>query len=59
MLEVEKITKNIKKLTKIVNEMENNKSFVELEEDIKDFKKEFFNELQKKKIWEISNKVRF
>jgi hypothetical protein len=36
MLEIEKITKNIKDLTKIVNEMENNKSFVELEEDLKD-----------------------
>ena len=49
MLEVEKRTKNIKELTKIVDEMENNKSFVELEEDLKDFKKEFINELQKAK----------
>jgi hypothetical protein len=49
MFEVEKRTKNIKDLTKIVNEMENNKSFVELEEDLKDFKKEFINELQKEK----------
>ena len=29
--------------------MENNKSFVELEEDLRDFKKEFINELQKEK----------
>ena len=49
MFEVEKRTKNIKELTKIVNEMENNKSFVELEEDLKEFKKEFIDELQKEK----------
>lgn len=49
MLEVEKRTRNIKELTKIVNEMENNKSFIELEEDLKEFKKEFINDLQKEK----------
>jgi hypothetical protein len=46
---VEKRTKNVKELTKIVNEMENNKSFFELEEDLKEFRKEFINELQKEK----------
>ena len=49
MFEVKEKTKNIKELTKIVNEMENNESFIELEEDLKDFKKEFINELQKEK----------
>jgi hypothetical protein len=47
--EIEKRTKNIKELTKIVNEMENNESFVGLKEDIKDFKDEFIKELQKEK----------
>jgi hypothetical protein len=49
ILEVEKKTKNIEELTKIVYEIENNESFTELRKDLKDFKDEFIKELQKEK----------
>jgi hypothetical protein len=49
MFEIKQRTKNIEELTRIVNEMENSDSFAELKPDLKEFKEEFFKELEKEK----------
>jgi hypothetical protein len=49
ILEVKQRTKNIDELTKIVCELENDDSFLELRKDLKEFKEEFIKELQKEK----------
>jgi hypothetical protein len=49
MLEVKDRTKNIEELTNIINEMENNKSFVGLKKELKEFQDEFIKELQEEK----------
>lgn len=46
MLDIKKRSKNIEELIKIVEEMENNDSFKELKNDLKEFKKEFVKEIQ-------------
>ena len=49
MLEVKQRAKNIEELSKIVTEMENNDSFNELRNDLKEFKEEFIKQLQNEK----------
>ena len=56
MLETKQTTSNINDLQEIVKEMENNKSFSGISEDIKQFNKEFMNELNKEKqLKEVAN----
>ena len=50
MSEVKEKTKNIEELNKIINEIENNDSFAGLQKELKQFKDEFFKELQKEKL---------
>ena len=49
MLEVRNRARNIEELTSIISEMENNHSFVGLKDELREFKDEFFKELQKEK----------
>lgn len=49
MVEVKSRAKNIEDLIKLVNEMENNESFRELKNELKQFQDEFIKELQKEK----------
>jgi hypothetical protein len=51
--EIQYRTKNIDELTKIVDSLENDESFVELKKDLKEFKEEFVKEIQKER--EIKN----
>ena len=54
MLEVKARAKNIEDLNNIINELENNSSFVGLKKDLKEFQDEFIKELQnEKKIRDI------
>lgn len=54
MLYVKQRAKNIEGLSKIVDEMENNDSFSELKNDLKEFKEEFLKQLyNENKIKEI------
>lgn len=55
ILEIKKASKSIDELNNIIDEMENNDSFIELRKDLKEFKKEFLKEINKeKKIKEIN-----
>ena len=47
--EVSEKTKNIDELNKIINEMENNDSFAELKNDLKDFKEDFLKQLEEER----------
>jgi hypothetical protein len=47
--EIQCRTKNIDELTKIIDSMEKDESFVELKKDLKEFKEEFVKEIQKEK----------
>jgi hypothetical protein len=49
MLDIKQRTKNIEELNKIINEIENNDSFIGIRKDLKEFKDEFNKELQHEK----------
>ena len=46
MLEIKHRTRNIEELGKIINEMENDNSFIGLKDELQEFKNEFYKELQ-------------
>lgn len=55
ILEIKKASKSIDELNNIIDEMENNDSFIELRKDLKEFKEEFLKEINKeKKIKEMN-----
>jgi len=47
MLEIKQKTKNIEDLNKIINEIEKDDSFIGLKNELKEFKDEFYKELQR------------
>jgi len=49
ILEVKSRTKNIEELNSMINEMENNDSFIGIRKDLKEFKEEFLKELNNEK----------
>jgi 6-phosphofructokinase len=46
MLEVKYRTRNVEELGKIINEMENDNSFLVIKDELQEFKNEFYKELQ-------------